>query len=200
MAKKTGCGTVAIGCVCVPIFGVVAVVCIVAMTARGTANPTFTNTEAPIPTAPESNQTISTIEGIEMPSIPGIAAADVHINFEKEGFTTKKRLGGVQSEWECTLKDGLNEYNVTAYGKGPETIWTVKATAVSAAPTPPFDEIQRFFAKVATLTYDGANQERAQLWAAANWQKHQAKTRIGKAEFEFVQGNRLVMLTIRGVK
>ena len=205
MEEKNSCGTMLVGCLALPILGCLLLVCVGAIGAALGLKPE-TNNGATSTTAPnvpsqnkDSNQKKAVVEDIELPLLPGLAAADVHINFESEGFKTTKRLGGGESKWECTLQDGLNNYRVTAYGKRADAIWMVTASAHSAAPTPPFSEIQRFFAKVATIPYNGSNQARARAWAAANWQKDQAKTRIGKAEFEFLQGDRRVTLTICGV-
>jgi hypothetical protein len=127
-------------------------------------------------------------------SIPGLEAVDVYANLTAKGFKMEQRTGGVLKEWKCSSTEGNNEYTVEIFGKSPTEITAVNATAMNIYGAN--NDMKHFFGYVASIPYDGADQERAKTWVSSNINSN-TSTVIGGVKYEvFAKAPRVRMLRI----
>lgn len=123
---------------------------------------------------------------IDLGTIPGLAAVDVHANFTNKGFTLEKRLDTVQSEWRCKDESSARLMLVEAFGNpGPTRLTLVRGTYSGYTSDNVDKEAAEFLGYVASVPYDGSDPYRARDWVERNIGAN-AKTTIGGVSFELI--------------
>jgi hypothetical protein len=115
--------------------------------------------------------------------IPGLTAADVHLNFSKRGFKYDGMTTGATGKEHWMCKDATPQYSfeVEATGTQVNRIELVNATALNLSVADTDALCGPFLQFVATLPYDGADPDRAKQWVAENLGKN-AELVIGGAK------------------
>lgn len=112
-------------------------------------------------------------------TIPGIAAVDVYGSFEQKGFSVDKKFTGSGCTFTCSQIDGDKVYEVTVYGKKPESIDKVKATVMFEKA----DAVSKqFIGYAASIPYTDGNPAAATEWATDHFQDG-GDTTIGNVRF-----------------
>lgn len=119
------------------------------------------------PTVAEEPTEPATVES--EPVIPGIAAVDVYMNLENQGFDCEgpDPFGELLS-WDCVLVDGTTEFSARIYGISSTAIQAISATVREEGEAPSSANAGEFFGFLATLAYDGAEPEQAREWVTQN--------------------------------
>lgn len=123
------------------------------------------------------------INGVKSKTIPGLSAADIHLNFKNKGFITTKKIGAEFSSWNCTLSRGLDTYLVIAGGKGPEEIVSVDVNYKYLGDRTNDGEL--FVGYAASLPYTGSNPQGAKDWVLRNI-KQSTDTSIGDVKYRLL--------------
>lgn len=140
----------------------------------------------------ESSKSV-VINGIEQKTIPGLTAADIHLNFKEKGFVVTKNIGVEFSSWNCIMSSGLNTYFVMASGKGPSEIVSVDANYTTLGNFT--NEGKEFLGYSASLPYKGANPKAAKEWTMRNLDLPRDTT-IGYVKFRTIIGKKSLSLKL----
>ena len=122
------------------------------------------------------------------PTIPGLAAVDVHGNLEKRGFTTKRDFTPNLMTWTCSLDTGLTIVSVDTHGQAADAITSVMAIVadVDAARSRPLaEEILPF---IATLPYEGSTPNAARNWVRENLGRNTSRV-FGPVKLELISNS-----------
>ncbi|MGE0931680.1 hypothetical protein [Peijinzhouia sedimentorum] len=126
-------------------------------------------------------------------TIPGLTAADVHLNFTNKGFQLNKILQAEYSEWSLTKERNDYSQRVVAMGKSSMSIVNVQATNISY--TDQDDIGPQFLSYVASLPYEGSTPQGARDWVLENYGSDTFTT-ISDVIFKLSSNGRVNTLTI----
>lgn len=115
--------------------------------------------------------------------LPGLTAADVHMNLTNKGFTLDKRFGGGFIEYTCKKKNSESEIIVEAYGRSASQIRYIEVTVLNYSQYNTNDISKWVCSYIATLPYEGSNPTQARDWVLRNISKT-TSTIMGKVKFE----------------
>ena len=127
------------------------------------------------------------------PTIPGLAAVDVHGNLETRGFTTNREFLPGLIIWNSFLDRGATLVNVKTTGTAADAIDAVTAYVVSGGNVersrPVAEEILPF---IATLPYDGSTPNEARAWVRDNLGRNTSRV-FGPVKFELISNTGFVL-------
>lgn len=129
--------------------------------------------------------------------IPGLQPVDVYLNFEKQGFETKKSLGGdYGSSWVSTSSEIGIDYTVEVYSEKDITkVSSVKATALlNGSVEKDITAVKPFIKYASSLPYTNADPSKAAQWIEDNFNNDKASTVIGGVKFEIFSPTQLVRI------
>lgn len=126
-------------------------------------------------------------------SIDGLVGSEVASAMEQKGFTVdKKQDVGVYSATCKNSMDGV-DYTVDVYGSAYNEIESVRATAVLSDGHTALETLM-VLRYVASLSYTGANADKAMQWVTDHYEENGATTTIGNAKFEIKAPSEVVRI------
>lgn len=134
-----------------------------------------------------------------MPTIPGVAAVDVHGNLTNKGFKLSTIYGDEMTEWTCQSESADHTLIATAMGHSTTQITYVNATCMNFGTRDTSEIAAPFLGYVASLPYDGSQPQRARDWVEANVARNTATT-IGSVQFELMGTERARVLRMSPAK
>ena len=149
----------------------------------GTSAATLSDGKDDLTTEQLANQMLSS-----QPKIPGLLAADVHLNLTNRGFVLKSRMGQTLCEWLCGKEMPWGRLDVDCFGSDPNSLH--KVVAMVSAPEGWADEQRKaaedLFPFIATLPYEGAEPEAASAWVKENIGQNTSKV-FGPCKIELAK-------------
>ncbi len=149
--------------------------------------------------SPDKN--IEKVEQVENRKyIPGIAAADLHINLTSKGFEFEKKISTDYCYWKCSSKNTSYLYEAIAYGDNALSIYKIEATALNYSSKSTAEITKDFLGYIASLPYENATPEVATSWIKNNIDKNAIKI-ISGVKFELTANSpRARILTLTPIK
>jgi hypothetical protein len=100
--------------------------------------------------------------------IPGANPVNTYLGLEEKGFTLKRNMGNTLAQWTCTQTDGAMDLHCTLLSKPGDIqrVYAITATIQDGNAVPNLIEAAGFLGWVASLPYDGAQQEAAKQWVS----------------------------------
>jgi len=136
---------------------------------------------------------------LEVKTIPGLTAADVHGNLTNKGFILEKNLTAEGSSWTCKSSDTEKDLIVVVFGDSPTSILNVKGTVLNYSTEKTADIAKEFLGYLASLPYENSQPTIARDWVINNIETG-GTTTIGNVKFEiFANGERNRILSMTGI-
>ena len=125
-------------------------------------------------------------------SIKGLTPVDVYLNFEKQGFTTEKQIGGEDGNlWVSRLNQDNIDFNVTTYSTDVNSVESVRATAIINLNNE-IEAVKQFIKYTSTLPYENSNPTAASNWIELHFNDNGADTTIGSANLKISAPSKLL--------
>lgn len=116
--------------------------------------------------------------------ISGITPVDVYLNLEKQGFKTKKQLGGEYgNSWTSTQSyDGM-DITVETFSYNTNSVASVQASVMVDVSYKDIIAGKQFMKYISSLPYKNSKPEDAIKWVDENYDADKASTEIGDVKF-----------------
>lgn len=126
----------------------------------------------------------STVSTESTNNISGLAPVDVYLNLEKQGFKTKKQLGGEYGNlWTSTQSyDGM-DISVETFSYNTNSVVSVQASVMVDVNYKNIIAGKQFMRYISSLPYDNSKPDDAVKWVDENYDKDKASTEIGGVRF-----------------
>lgn len=119
-----------------------------------------------------------------MKYIKWLTPVDVYDSMEKQGFKTDKQLGGEYgNSWTSIKNDAGIEYRVEIYSSNINNVESIQGTVVIDVTQKEIIAAQQFFIFLSTLSYDGADQQKAVQRVKDNYNNDKATIVIWDVRF-----------------
>ncbi len=124
-----------------------------------------------------------TAHAMDTKYIAGLRPEDVYLHFEKQGFTTKKEVGGAYGNfWTSTARMGDFNYKVQTFSHNNINVETVTIT-LKATPPAETNSCNSCYELLSSTPYPGKNPADALKFLLANVDIDDASTIIGGVEW-----------------
>lgn len=128
-------------------------------------------------------------------TITGLNPADVYLSLEDRGYTTSKEHSLEGMVWVSSSSDVSMSYTVTMGGKSATSVDLLKA-AVVAMNGDSIGAGRHMLAFVASVTYSGAEPQRAKDWVLEHFDEDGATTTIGAAKLTIMAPSNLTRMLV----
>jgi hypothetical protein len=118
-------------------------------------------------------------------SIPGLSPGDIHLNFEKKGFSIEKNITSDGSTW--TNKKSINgiDYQVVTYcNKGVNAVDNIRVWAMRSEPQlNKVEDMKAFLKYSVSIPYDGYDQNKVNEFIDNNYYNKNSSIVISGVKF-----------------